>query len=85
MVATPNPVLGENICVCIIPVEGERVTLKALRAYLSDKIASHKLPDELCTMNAFPRLSGGVKLNKFGKGGIAEMAKNDQTREGYRG
>ncbi|MBW1804692.1 MAG: long-chain fatty acid--CoA ligase, partial [Deltaproteobacteria bacterium] len=85
VVATPNPVLGENICACIIPVEGERVTLKALREYLSDKIASHKLPDELCIMNAFPRLSGGVKLNKFGKGGIAEMAKNDQTRESYRG
>ncbi|MBW1999084.1 MAG: AMP-binding protein [Deltaproteobacteria bacterium] len=84
MVATPNPVLGENICACIIPVEGEIISLAELRDFLKDKIAPHKLPDELCLMEDFPRLSGGVKINKFGKGGLAELAAKDERRERYR-
>jgi len=84
MVATPNPVLGESICACIIPVEGETISLAELRDFLKGKIAHHKLPDELCLMDDFPRLSGGVKINKFGKGGLAELAAKDEKRERYR-
>ena len=36
VVATPNPVLGESICACIISKPGERVTLKELRAFLRE-------------------------------------------------
>jgi hypothetical protein len=32
-------------------------------------------------MNDFPRLSGGVKINKFGKGGLAELAQSDPNRQ----
>ncbi|MBW2208945.1 MAG: long-chain fatty acid--CoA ligase [Deltaproteobacteria bacterium] len=84
VVATPNPVLGENICACVIPTKGETVTLDGVKAFLKDKIAPHKMPSELCIMEDFPRLSGGIKINKFGKGGLAEIAENDKTREGYR-
>ncbi len=81
VVATPNPVLGENICACVIPKIGERVDLSEIRGFLDEKIAPHKLPDELCIMDDFPKLSGGVKINKFGKGGVLELAENDQDRE----
>jgi len=84
VVATPNPVLGENICVCVVPKMGEKVTLSEIREFLNGKVAPHKLPDELCSMNEFPRLSGGVKINKFGKGGLTELAEKDQNRERYR-
>jgi len=84
MVATPNPVLGESICACIIPVKGHSLSLSELRDFLKDKIAPHKLPDELCLMEDFPRLSGGVKINKFGKGGLAELAAKDERRERFR-
>ncbi|MBW1721226.1 MAG: acyl--CoA ligase [Deltaproteobacteria bacterium] len=84
VVATPNPVLGESTCACVIPKPGHEVTLKSLRDFLKGKVAPHKLPDELCVMSSFPRLSGGVKLNKFGKGGIAELARQDEHRERYR-
>lgn len=84
VVATPNPVLGESICACVIPKMGQEVILRDIREFLKEKIAPHKLPDELCIMNEFPRLSGGVKLNKFGKGGLAELAEKDQNRERYR-
>jgi fatty-acyl-CoA synthase len=84
VVAIPNPVLGEGICACIIPREGQTVTLKELRDFLRGKIAPHKLPDELCVMTEFPRLSGGVKINKFGKGGLVELAKKDENRQKHR-
>ena len=84
IVATPNPVLGENICACVIPVEGQTLTLGEVRDFLEGKIAQNKLPNELCIMKNFPMLSGGVKIKKFGKGGLAELAKNDKDREGYR-
>jgi fatty-acyl-CoA synthase len=84
VVATPNPILGESICACVIPRPGQSLSLKDLRDFLQGKIAPHKLPDELCTMEEFPRLSGGVKLNKFGRGGLAELAQKDVNLEKYR-
>ena len=84
IVATPNPVLGESICACVIPVDGETVTLKEIRAFLEGKIAKMKFPNELCIMESFPMLSGGVKVKKFGENGLTEIAKNDHNREQYR-
>jgi non-ribosomal peptide synthetase component E (peptide arylation enzyme) len=83
-VATPNPVLGESICACVIPVNGQTVTLKEIRDFLEGKIAKIKFPNELCIMENFPTLSGGVKVKKFGENGLAEIAKNDYSRELYR-
>jgi len=84
VVATPNPVLGESICACVRPANGQMVTLKEIRDFLREKIAKNKFPDELCIMKSFPTLSGGVKVKKFGKGGLAEIARNDRHREGYK-
>ncbi len=84
IVATPNPVLGENICACVIPPEDRTVTLEEIRDFLEGKVAKNKLPNELCIMKQFPTLSGGVKIKKFGENGLMELAKNDLNREGYR-
>ena len=81
VVGTPNPVLGESICACVIPKEGETVTLKEIRDFLAERVSKNKLPDELCLMKEFPKLSGGVKLNKYGAGGILELALKDSDRE----
>jgi hypothetical protein len=35
-------------------------------------------------MNDFPKLSGGVKVKKFGENGVADMATRDADREVYR-
>ena len=32
----------------------------------------------------FPKLSGGVKIKKFGQGGLAELAEKDEKRERIR-
>jgi fatty-acyl-CoA synthase len=84
VVATANPVLGESICACVIPAANESLTLSELRAFLKDKIAPYKLPDELCLFTDFPRLSGGVKTNKFGKGGLVELAQGNEKRQKHR-
>jgi acyl-CoA synthetase (AMP-forming)/AMP-acid ligase II len=84
IVATPNPVLGESICACVIPRPGQTVTLEEIRQIMQDQIAPHKLPDELCIMENFPKLSGGVKIKKFGLGGLAELAEKDEKRERIR-
>ena len=84
IVATPNPVLGESICACVIPREDQTITLEEIREIMKDQIAPHKLPDELCIMEDFPKLSGGVKVKKFGPGGLAELAAKDEKREKVR-
>jgi fatty-acyl-CoA synthase len=84
VVATANPVLGESICACVIPASDETLTLSELRAFLKNKIAPYKLPDEMCIFGDFPRLSGGVKINKFGKGGLVELAQKDENRQKHR-
>ena len=84
IVATPNPVLGESICACVIPTGDEAVTLEEVRESMKDQVAPHKLPDELCIMDDFPKLSGGVKIKKFGQGGLAELAEKDESRERIR-
>ena len=84
IVATPNPVLGESICACVIPRQDQTVTLEEIRKLMQDQIAPHKLPDELCIMEDFPKLSGGLKVKKFGPGGLAELAEKDEKRERIR-
>jgi len=84
IVATPNPVLGESICACVVPKPGQTVTLEEVRALIQDQVAPHKLPDELCIMEDFPKLSGGLKIKKFGQGGLAELAGKDETRQRIR-
>ena len=51
---------------------------------MKDQIAPHKLPDELCIMEDFPKLTGGLKVKKFGSGGLAELAAKDEKREKIR-
>jgi acyl-CoA synthetase (AMP-forming)/AMP-acid ligase II len=84
IVATPNPVLGESICACVVPKKGQTITLNEVRKLMKDKVAAHKLPDELCIMEAFPTLSGGLKVKKFGKDGLGELAQKDKKRERFR-
>jgi len=81
IVATPNPVLGESICACVIPRPGQTVSLEEIREIMKGQIAPHKLPDELCIMEDFPKLSGGVKVKKFGQGGLEDLAGRDEKRE----
>lgn len=84
LIGTPNPFLGESICACVITKDDCFITIEELRDFLNDKLAKNKLPDELCLMKSFPKLSGGVKINKFGKEGLLEQAIQDPNRQSFR-
>ena len=63
VVPSPDPVLGEAICACVVPAGPVTPTLADVRAFLAPSLARHKLPDELCLLERFPRTSIG-KLDR---------------------
>lgn len=63
VVPSPDPVLGEAICACVVPAGQGRPTLADVRAFLAPSLARHKLPDELCVLERLPRTSIG-KLDR---------------------
>ncbi len=81
VVPTPNPVMGESICACVVSRDGSPLGLAEVRDFMRDKIASYKIPDELANFPDFPRLAGGIKIRKFGPGSVQEMAIADDTRQ----
>jgi fatty-acyl-CoA synthase len=84
VVGTPNPVLGESICACVIPRGNAKISLQGVRDFLKEKVAKHKLPDELLVLSDFPKMPGGIKVKKYGAGGVQEMASADKNRETLR-
>lgn len=84
VVGTANPVLGESICACVVKNSGlsdADLDLKAIRGFLDGRVANFKLPDELLVLPEFPRMPGGVKVNRFGSGGLAELAKDHDSKQ----
>lgn len=54
--AVPDPVLGEAICACVVPATGAPApSLAELRSALGERLARHKLPDELAVLESLPR------------------------------
>jgi acyl-CoA synthetase (AMP-forming)/AMP-acid ligase II len=85
VVGTPNHVLGESICACLKLRSGaSSLSLSDLRAVISGKVADFKLPDELLILADFPRMPGGLKVKRFGEGGLVEVAKNATDKEALR-
>ena len=57
----PHPILGEQMCACVIPQPGASLSLEELVAFLAGEgLARFKLPERLEVMNDFP-------LSPFGK------------------
>lgn len=51
----PNPVLGETVCACVVPPDGQVVELAVLQARLEGVLAPYKIPEELCVLARIPR------------------------------
>lgn len=58
VVGTPDPVLGESICACVVPGV-DRPALAELRDFLGTSLARHKLPDEVAFVGHIPRTKIG--------------------------
>lgn len=55
VVARPDPTMGEIGVAFVVPVEDTRApTLAELRAAVADRLAHHKLPEELVVVDALP-------------------------------
>jgi acyl-CoA synthetase (AMP-forming)/AMP-acid ligase II len=59
VVGTPDAVVGEAICACVVAGDEGAPDLAGLRAFLAPTLARHKLPDELCLVDAIPRTKIG--------------------------
>lgn len=80
VVPTPDAVLGEAICACVVS-PGRSPTLAEVRASLAGRLARHKLPDELCVLDALPRSALG-KLDRSALAALVVTA--DLSRERLR-
>lgn len=59
VIPTPDPVLGEAVCVCVVARDVDPPDLGELHRFLKPRLARHKLPDELCVVPAIPRTDIG--------------------------
>jgi len=64
VVPMPDPVLGERVCVYVIPKKGMTVTLEDILSFLKNKgLAKFKLPERLEIIDNFP-IKGDQKVDK---------------------
>jgi non-ribosomal peptide synthetase component E (peptide arylation enzyme) len=57
-VGVPDPVMGERVCVCLVPRSQEPPTLEEIRSFLAAKqIAPYKIPEQLAVMERLPMLA----------------------------
>lgn len=81
VIGTPDPVLGEATCACVVPADGRPPDLAELRSFLGTSLARHKLPDELCLVDSIPRTS----LGKIHRDALAaQVVDSDRPRERLR-
>jgi acyl-CoA synthetase (AMP-forming)/AMP-acid ligase II len=67
VIGTPDPVLEEAICLCVVPAGPDHPGLAELRSFLSESLARHKLPDEVAVVGAIPR----TKIGKVDRPALA--------------
>jgi acyl-CoA synthetase (AMP-forming)/AMP-acid ligase II len=58
-VGVPNPFLDEVVCACVVPATARAPALGDLRAELGPRLASFKLPEEMCVLQRIPRTAIG--------------------------
>jgi len=59
VVGLPDPILGETISACVVPVEGAIVTEDELKEWCRATLADHKTPDLVRLFDAFPMTGTG--------------------------
>ncbi|MGW0249801.1 (2,3-dihydroxybenzoyl)adenylate synthase [Nocardia goodfellowii] len=63
-VSMPHVVLGEAVCLYVVPTGTTELSLRGIRQFLNDRgLAQFKLPERIVEMDALPRIGVG-KVNK---------------------
>jgi fatty-acyl-CoA synthase len=63
VVGLPHEVLGEQVCACILPVEGAIVTGEEIKDWCRSTLADYKVPDIVRFFDSFP-LTGSGKVRR---------------------
>jgi acyl-CoA synthetase (AMP-forming)/AMP-acid ligase II len=59
VVGVPDPLLGEAICACVVPVEGAIVTGREIVDWCRETLADDKIPDLVRFVDELPRTDTG--------------------------
>lgn len=60
VIGVPHEVLGEQVCACIVPVEGAVLTGRDITLYARDVLAHYKVPDLVRFYDALPLSGSGT-------------------------
>jgi fatty-acyl-CoA synthase len=63
VVGLPHDVLGEQVCACIVPIEGAIVTGEEIKDWCRSALADYKVPDLVRFFDVFP-LTGSGKVRR---------------------
>lgn len=74
-VGSPDPVLGEAICACVVPVEGAIVSEQEIRDWCRMTLSELKVPDLVRFFEEFPRTGDG----KIRRVEVARQVQADPT------
>jgi len=74
LIPTKNPVLGQNISVCILSNADSPPTLLELREFLQERVASYKLPDELAVFSEHDELIQAQNAAQWIHGGEKDVS-----------
>ncbi len=60
VIGIPHDVLGEQVCACIVPVEGAVITGGEIKRFATETMAAYKIPDLVRFFDSFPMTGSGV-------------------------
>jgi fatty-acyl-CoA synthase len=75
VIGIPHEVLGEQVCACIVPMEGAVITGRDIMLFARDVMAEYKVPDLVRFYDAFPMTgSGKVRRRELARSIALELS-----------
>lgn len=59
VIGVPHDMLGEQICACVVPVEGAVITGSEIKRFAQETMAAYKVPDLVRFFDGFPMTGSG--------------------------
>lgn len=79
-VGVPDPVMGERVCVCVVPRAHEPPSLEEIRSFLASRqIAPYKIPEQLIVVERLPMLAETKVDRRALKAAISEARGKKQA------
>ncbi len=75
VIGIPHDVLGEQVCACVVPMEGAVITGRDIMLFARDVMAEYKVPDLVRFYDAFPMTgSGKVRRRELARSIALELS-----------